>query len=229
MKRMSYLALGGVLMFTVAVAAAQVPTRVLNKLEVQRLVTADTPEAHAALAKHFIALADQYQSEADLYGSMSKASVGNPNHPAVGESAKLLRGRQAEQAAGLAESARDMASFHQLRSIGMSAKAPRARAAFDGGAGAPNPTAAELQAFETSARTAADHRTLQEYFLMVADEQTATANDHQAMAGSFRVSGQRSGAEYAALHCDSLARKAHDAARKAAAAAERHRQLANVG
>ena len=42
-------------------AAAQTPSWLLNRLEVQRLVSLNTPDAHARLSKHFIALAETYK------------------------------------------------------------------------------------------------------------------------------------------------------------------------
>ena len=41
-------------------AAAATPSAVLNRLEVQRLVAAETPVANLRLAAHFNALADQF-------------------------------------------------------------------------------------------------------------------------------------------------------------------------
>jgi hypothetical protein len=70
---------------------------------------------------------------------------------------------------------------------------------------------------------------LEEYFLTLAKQKTAEANEHATMANTFRVSGQRRGSEFAAMHCDSLAKLARDAAKEATASAELHRQLANVG
>ena len=43
-----------------AVAAANTPSNVLNKLEVQKLVAMERPVADLALAVHFNALADRY-------------------------------------------------------------------------------------------------------------------------------------------------------------------------
>ena len=65
--------------------------------------------------------------------------------------------------------------------------------------------------------------------MTIAKQDTADAKEHAAMANTFRVSGARRGAEFAAMHCDNLAKLARDAAKEATASAELHRQLANVG
>ena len=209
-------------------AAAQTPSGIFNTLEVQRLVAADTPAAHLALGKHFMALADQFAADASRYKALATAPSGNPNHatPAV---ADTRRTRQAEAAMVLSEAARDMAAYHQLLSTGAAPAVPADRARFDGGFGARIPTNSELAAVVAAARTTVDHRVLAEYFLTLEERRTADANEHAVMANSFRVSGQRRGSEFAAMHCDRLVKEAREAAREASAAAALHRQLANIG
>ena len=209
-------------------AAAQTPSGVLNTLAVQRLVAADTPGAHAALGRHFVALADRYAGDAARFTALSAAPRGNPNHlSAVAPGARYAR--QAEAATLLARSARAMASYHQLLSIGWTPSAPVDRARFDGGFGAAIPTTADVERAAASARTRDDHRTLVEYFLIVEARQTASANDHAMQARMFRVNGPRGGAELAAMHCDRLAKLSRTAATRASASALLHRQLASIG
>jgi hypothetical protein len=212
----------------VGTAAAQTPSGVLNTLEVQRLVAVDTPAAHATLGRHFVALAHRYDGDAARFTARSTAPHGNPNH-ASAAAPDARHARQAEAAALLAKSARAMASYHQLLSIGWTPSAPVDRARFDGGLGAAIPTTADVERAGTSARTRDDHRTLVEYFLTVAARQTASANDHAIQARMFRVSGPRGGAEFAAMHCDRLAKLSRAAAARASAAALLHRQLASIG
>jgi hypothetical protein len=229
MKRISRLLLLAIAVVAAAgSAAAQTPSGLLNILDLQRLVATDTPEAHATLAKHFVALADTYARDAARFNALATAPGGNPNHaPPIAPGAR--RARQATAAAQLAESARAMAAYHQLRSMSVAAPPPANRALFDGGLGAATPTAAEVDTAAASARTAADHQVLVEYFLTVEARETASANDHAVQARAFRVSGQRRGAELAAMHCDRMAKLSRDAATQAAAAAARHRQLASIG
>jgi len=61
-------------------ASAQTAPGLLNKLEVQRLVAANTPAAHASRAKHFIALTETYGADAARYRALATGFVGNPNH-----------------------------------------------------------------------------------------------------------------------------------------------------
>ena len=65
---------------TAQTATAQNASGLLNILEVQQLVAADTPQAHAALAKHFIALAAVYRADADRYSAFA-ALPGLPSSP----------------------------------------------------------------------------------------------------------------------------------------------------
>ena len=64
-------------------AAAQAPSGVLNKLEVQKLVAAETPEAGTALAAHFTALADRYTADAADHKAMGQAYKANANRSAA--------------------------------------------------------------------------------------------------------------------------------------------------
>ena len=66
---------------TAQTATAQNASGLLNMVEVQRLVVADTPGAHNTLAKHFLTLADVYAADAIRYAALAAAPGGNPNHP----------------------------------------------------------------------------------------------------------------------------------------------------
>lgn len=218
-----------VLILAVAVtAAAQNKSAILNSLEVQHLVAADTRAAHATLGKHFIAIAEKYRADAARFNALVTAPTGNPNHPTPSFAA-TRRVRQADAAITSSEAARDMATYHQLRSVGRTPAAPADRAKFDGGLGARVPIDADVHDAVAAARTTADHRALEEYFATVAERSAADAKEHAAMANTVRASGQRHGAEFAAMHCDRLASQAREAAKRAAASATFHHQLANIG
>jgi hypothetical protein len=213
---------------TAGFAYAQTPSSIVNSLEVKRLVTAGTPEANATLAKHFAALADKYAAEAATHTAMASAYTGNPNH-SLGGSMGVHCKKLADLATASANTAREMVTYYNNLAAGAAAEAPKEAAAFNAGAGAPAPTTEEMKRLAASAHTPADHRALVEYFLTLAKQDTADAKEHAAQANIFRVSGQRRGSEFAAMHCDSLAKLARDAAKEATASAELHRQLANVG
>jgi hypothetical protein len=208
-------------------ATAQSAPGLLNSLEVKRLVTEGTPAANATLAKHFASLADKYAMEATAHNAMASAYMGNPNH-SLGGSMGLHCKNLADLAIASANTAREMVGYHNNLAAGASPEPPKETAAFDVGAGAPAPTTEELKRLAAEARTPADHHALEEYFVTLARRETTNAKAHAAMASSFRVSGQRRGSEFAAMHYDTLAKLARDAAKEAEAAATMHRQLATV-
>jgi hypothetical protein len=212
---------------TPASVSAQI-TGVLNTFDVQRLVTADTPAAHAMLGKHFGALADKYAADAARSRALATVPAGNPHHAApVG--ANPRRVRQADAAMSLSDAARSVAAYHQFLSIGSNPSAPPDRTAFDGGLGATVPTNAEVKQAVASARTGADHHVFAEYFLTVAARESTSANEHRMQARMFRVSGRRRGADCAAMQSDRLEKLARAAAKNASAKALLHRQLASIG
>jgi hypothetical protein len=208
-------------------ASAQTAPGLLNKLDVQRLVAAHTPAAHASLAKHFVALTETYKADAARYRALATGFVGNPNHRS-GIDPGARRARQADAAAELALNARAMAGYHQLLSFGSAATVPSAAVTFDAGLGAPAPTAAQLSQLAKSARTPTDQRVLEEYFLTVARAETATA-DARAVMGQMQRAGATRGLNDPAAHCERMVKLARAASTQATANAELHRQLANIG
>jgi hypothetical protein len=229
MKRFSRLLIAAAAMLAVASPlAAQTSSGVLNSLEVKRLVSEDTPAANATLARHFAALADKYAAEAAAHTAMASAYSGNPNH-SLSSSMGLHCKKLAELATESAKSAREMVTYHNGLAAGATPEPPKGATAFDAGKGAPAPTPADVKRLAAAAHNPSDHHALEEYFLTLAKQKTAEASEHATMANTFRVSGQRRGSEFAAMHCDSLAKLARDAAKEATASAELHRQLANVG
>ena len=119
---------------------------------------------------------------------------------------------------------RELATYQQKLASGATATPPAGGARFEGGAGAPAPTEQELNAMAAKASTPADHRALEEYFLTLAKRYSADATAHATTASTYR--GTR--IAQAAVHCDNLVRLSKDAAKEATAAAEMHKQLANI-
>ena len=212
---------------TAALAAAQAPSGVLNKLEVQKLVAAETPEASVALAAHFTALADRYTADAAKHKAMGQAYKSNANRSAATSAADHCV-RLATFATESATAARELVKYHRDLAGGKAAVVPKGAAALQGGRGAPDPTADQLHHLAMMARTRADHLSLEEYFLTVAKKNTAEAEDYVVMAKAYRA-GVRKGTYDPAVGFDRLAKLARDAAKEAAEAANLHKQLANVG
>jgi hypothetical protein len=210
-----------------ATATAQNASGLLNTIEVQRLVVADTPDAHAALAKHFIALANVYRADAGRYGALAILPAGNPNHP-FGTDVARRRIEQREAANAADRTVRSVAAYHRLLSLDGLSRRPAGAPAFDGGKGAPLPTPAELDELARAARTPSAERELVEYFLVVARSEAANAEMYARTARLTRVSGTRN-TEAIATQFDRLASTARQAARQANLAAELHRQLAAIG
>jgi len=205
-------------------AAAQDKTAaLLNTLEVQQLVKRAEPGDNARLAAHFTALAERYVAEARRHTSMSQSFAGNPSRTlGTGMSAhcKQLAALNTQSATTV----RELATYHRGLAAGAAVAPPAAGSRFEAGAGAPRPTDQELNAMAAKAGTPADHRALEEYFLTLAKRDTAEANEHVALAQSYR--GTR--IAQAAVHHDRLAGLARDSAKEATAGAEMHKQLAGI-
>jgi hypothetical protein len=220
------LAAVAVLTLAASVAAQGKPTAVLNTLEVQQLVQRSEPAEpadNARLGAHFTALADRYTAEAKRHASMAQSFIGNPSRNlSTGMSAhcKHLADLNTQSATEL----RELATYHQKLATGAASAPPAGGARFEAGAGASIPTDQELNAMAAKAGTPADHRALEEYFLTLAKRYTADANQHVAMANTYR--GTR--IAQAAVHCDQLVKLSREEAREATEAAAMHKQLAGV-
>jgi hypothetical protein len=196
---------------------------VLNTLEVQQLVKRAEPADSARLAAHFTALAERYTAEAKRHIAMSQSFVGNPSRN-LGTSMSVHCKRLAELNTQSATTVRELATYHQKLASGAAATLPPAGAPFQGGAGAAAPTEQELNALAAKASTPADHRALEEYFLTLVKQYNADANQHEAMASTYR--GTK--IAQAAVHCDHLVKLSRDEAKEATQAAAMHKQLAGV-
>jgi len=219
-------AAGAAVALTAFVGSAHAQTRspILNALEVRQLVASADPADNARLSAHFSALAERYAREATRHDAMAQAFIASPirRTPAntAADHCKRLAGLNTQAANTL----RELAAYHEKRAAGAVASVPKGVAPFHAGTGAPEPSDDELSALAARASTPADHHALEEYFQTAAKRYREAVNEHTAMAQAYR--GTR--IAQAAVHCDRLVSLSRDEAKEAAAAAEMHKQLANV-
>ena len=206
-----------------ALVAEERPNGLLNSLEVRELVGRAEPADNARLAVHFSTLADQYAAEAKRHRSMSQSFVANPTRN-LGTGMSVHCKQLADLNTRSATAVRELAAYHEKLAAGAPATLPRDGARFQGGAGAPEPTKKELNALAAKAGTPADHEAIEEYFLTLARRYMLAADEHIALAQAYR--GTR--IAQAAVIQDRLASLARDSAKEAAAAADMHKQLANI-
>ena len=204
-------------------AAQERPNGLLNNLEVRQLVARAEPADNARLAVHFSALADRYTAEAKRHQTMSQSFIGNPSRN-LGTGMSVHCKRLADLNTQEATTVRELVAYHEKLAAGAPATPPRDGARFQGGAGAPEPNEKELNALAAKAGTPAEHKALEEYFLTLARRYTTAADEHVTLSATYR--GTKI-AQASAIH-DHLARLARDSAKEASAAAEMHKQLANV-
>jgi hypothetical protein len=118
---------------------------------------------------------------------------------------------------------RTLATHHAALAAGAASSAPAGGATYEAGAGAHQPSDAELAALAAKAASTADHRTLQDYFLTLATRSDAEAAEHTAMAAAYRPVKTLAGM---ASHCDRLSSEIRAVAHEARAAAAMHGTLA---
>jgi hypothetical protein len=215
--------MGALAVVTIMGTASAQTSPILSAVEVRKLVVSAEPADHTRLAEHFSALAARYDAEVRRHNAMAASFASNPSRNlGTGMSAhcKRLATLNTETAATL----RELAGHHKTLAAGVPSTVPRDAARFQAGAGAPEPTEAELKALAAKAATPADHGALQEYFLTLAKRYTAEASEHAAIAQSYR--GTR--IAQAAAHCERIEANAREAAKEATAAAAMHAQLAGV-
>jgi hypothetical protein len=217
-----------VLVIAASSAAQEKSGAVLTVPEVQQLVNRGDPKDHARLVAHFTALADRYAAEAKRHTAMAQSFGGNPNRnlgTGMSEHCKRLASLNNQSATTV----RELAAYHQKLASGATATPPAGGSKFESGAGARVPAEKDLTALASQAKTPADHRALEEYFTGLARRYASEAKEHTTMAQAYRGLPRPTGASNAAVHCDSLAKISNDSAREATAAAEMHKQLANIG
>jgi hypothetical protein len=213
----------GLVVFAGGATASDKSPGLLDALEVRQLVARAESGDHARLAAHFTALASRYDADAKRHTSMSQSFVGNPTRN-VGTGMSVHCTRLATLNTESAATVRELAAHHRKLAVGGESTAPFGGARFQGGAGAPDPTEQELSAMAAKARTTADHRFLEEYFVTLAKRYTTNANEHATLAQTYR--GTR--IAQAAAHCDRLVTLSRDSAKEATASATMHKQLAGV-
>ena len=220
------LTLAATALLTVAgtVTAQVKATGLLSRPEVQQLVARAEPADNARLAVHFVALADRYAAEAKRHIAMSQSFAGNPNR-SLGSGMSTHCKRLADLNTQEATTVRELAAYHEKLAAGTPATPPRDGARFQGGAGAPEPTEKQVTELAAKAGTPAEHKALEEYFLTLAKRYTAAAEEHVALAQTYR--GTK--IAQAAVMQDRLAQLDRDTVKEATAAAEMHKQLATTG
>ncbi len=220
------LALAATVLLIVAgtVAAQEKATGLLSRPEVQQLVARAEPADNARLAVHFAALADRYAADAKRHVAMSQSFTGNPNR-SLGSGMSTHCKRLADLNTQEATTVRELATYHEKMAAGTPATPPRDGARFHGGAGAPDPTEKQVAELAAKAGTPAEHKALEEYFLTLAKRYTAAAEEHVALAQTYR--GTK--IAQAAVMQDRLAQLDRDTVKEATAAADMHKQLATTG
>ena len=211
-------------------AAAQVnQPGVLTNLEVRQLMARGEPADHAWLGDHFTALADRYATDAKQHSEMARVFLLNPGRRVVANSSSDHCKRLADLAAQSAATVRELATHHNRLAAGIPSTAPRSSARFEAGEGARVAWAHEKEVHDLAAKasTAADHRTIAEYFESIEKQYSTAVNEHVAMAQAYRAAPNRRGGDPAA-HCDRLVKLSRESQAEASAAAAEHKQAANA-
>lgn len=208
----------------VAGAQATAPER-LSDLEVQLLADTEIPSARLRLAAHFRALAADYDAAAARHRGVAATAPGWPlRAPGAAAAAAARQTHRAEADTETAVALRALAAYYEGAANGRQVEFPRGGAPFAGGAGARQPTEREIRAFAAAARTPADHRSLEEYFLTRSERFTTEADAYTTAAQALR--GTR--IAQAADHCERRATAARAAARQALGRATMHGALAEL-
>ena len=209
-------------------AAAQAPqSGILTNLEVRQLIARGEPAHHARLRGHFTALADQYEAEAKQHNAMAGAFIASPSVRVRAQSSADHCKRLERLATESAATVRELAAHHGRLATGTPSTAPSNSARFEAGKGARTMWAHEKEMHDlaANARTATDHRAIEEYFESIEKEYNAAVNEHASMAQAYRAAPNRRGGDPAA-HCDRLVRLSRESAKEAGDAAREHKRAA---
>lgn len=215
--------------FSSQAAAQETRSGILTALEVRQLVARGEGADHARLRDHFTALADQYAADAKQHNAMARAFIASPSVRVSAQSSadhcKRLENLETQSAATL----RELAAHHSRLAAGIPSTAPKNSARFEAGEGARVvwQHEKEIHDLAANARTAADHRALEEYFESVEKQYTAAVKEHVAMARAYRAVPNR-GAGDPAAHCDRLVELSREAAKEAGAVAAEHAKAATT-
>jgi hypothetical protein len=210
-----------------AAQAAQSP--ILTTIEVRQLIAHGEPGDHARLYAHFRALADQYAANAKQHNAMAQAFIASPSVRVRAQSSadhcKRLEGLATRSAATL----RELATHHERLATGIASTTPKSAARFEAGEGARDVEQhdKEMHDLAANARTAADHRAIEEYFESVEQKYNKAVNEHSAMAQAYRAVPHRGGSDPAS-HCDRLVTLSREAAKEAGAVATDHEKAADA-
>ena len=228
--RFSGIAIG---LFTIAALATQAAAQgtqsgILTNIEVRQLIARGDPADHARLRGHFTTLADQYDADARQHNAMARAFLLNPGRRVAANRSSDHCKRLEDLAAQSAATVRELAVHHGRLAAGIPSTAPNNSAPFEAGEGARVAWnhEKEIHDLAANARTAADHRAIEEYFESIEQQYSAAVNEHTAMAQAYRAVPRRSGDP--AAHCDRLVRISREAAKEAGAVAAEHKQAADA-
>jgi len=215
--------------FATQAAAQATQSGILTNLEVRQLITRGEPADHARLRGHFTALADQYEADAKQHNAMARAFLLNPGRRVAANRSSDHCKRLEDLATQSAATVRELAAHHGRMAAGIPSTAPDNGARFEAGEGARVAWAHEKEIHDlaANARTAADHRAIEEYFDSVEKQYSKAVTEHVAMAQAYRAAPNRRGGDPAA-HCDRLVKLSRDAAKEAGAVAAEHKQLAQI-
>lgn len=211
-------------------AAAQgTQSGILSIPEVKQLIARGEPADHARLRDHFTALADQYAADAKQHDAMARAFIESPSVRIRAQSSSDHCKRLANLATQSAATLRELATHHEKLAAGVPSTAPKNSARFEAGEGARAAWQHETEIHDlaANARTASDHRAIEEYFESIEKQYSAAANEHSTMAQAYRLSPNRRGGD-PADHCDRLAKISREAASEARAAAAEHKKAADA-
>ena len=212
---------------TLAAAQGTQPA-ILTGLEVRQLIARGEPADHARLRDHFTALADQYAADAKQHNAMAGAFIASPSVRIRAQSSADHCKRLENLATQSAATVRELAAHHAKLAVGIPSTAPSNSARFEAGEGARVAWAHEKEIHDlaANARTATDHRAIQEYFESIEKQYNAAVNEHATMAQAYRAVPRRSGDP--AAHCDRLVRLSREAAKEAGDAAREHKRAADA-
>jgi hypothetical protein len=223
--RIPGLAIGGLALLTLpGHAGAQTSSPILHILEVRALVASAEALDNVRLSAHFSALADRHAADARRHDAMAQVLRGNPTRRVTPETPFDHCARLSEVNRKAAATLQHLAAHHARVAAGSRSTAPSDGRRFQAGAGAPEPTRRQLRALAARAKTPADHRVLEEYYLTAAARYRQDADKHAATAMAHRATR----IAYAAEHWDRITRLDRAKASDALARAAMHARLAQL-
>ena len=215
--------------FAAQAAAQGTQAAILTTIEVRQLIARGDPADHARLSDHYTALADRYAADAKQHTSLANAFLAGPNRRVAANSSSDHCKRLANVASQSAATLRELATHHTKLAAGIPSTAPKNSARFEAGEGARVAWQHEKEIHDlaANARTAADHRAIEEYFESIEKQYNAAVKEHSTMAQAYRVVPNRRGGD-PAVHCDRLVRLSREAAKEAGDAAREHKRAAEA-